>query len=137
VSHTQVSPAASNSATLEGYALQIDGQYTRGGPGPIELPLGCHVVIASNGTWDWNQFGHFSNLYGHYNVPHRRYFMFTAKAGHRYVIERNFWYASNTSTRVGSNATRHEIRTLAELDEHGSLERRYSEVNASEIPPQC
>ncbi len=139
VSDNRVSPKGANSATLDGYALEIDGQYTRGVAGSVEIPLGCHVVILSKDPWP-RATSRASYLYGfRRDVPRTRYFQFTAKAAHRYVIERNYQYLSDVlpSSRGGGGWWRVEVLTLAELDENGALERRYSESEAHETPLSC
>lgn len=140
--HAQILAAQDKPATLEGYVVQIDGQYSTIGAGPVPLSLGCHVVVSASGYG--NLYSYRRDLggvnYGHPRVLVTRYFKFTAKAGHHYVIERDYRYSSSLpSARAGGGATanRMEVRTLAERNEEGALERRYFESEASEAPLSC
>lgn len=118
--------------------MQIDGKAAPMGAGPVELSLGCHVVVASNGTGVTTGEMRASGAYSIRRVRTGRFFKFTAKPAYRYVIERNYQYSSNVPAgRNSSNANRYEVRTLAEYDEQGGLQRRYFEADASETPISC
>jgi len=137
VSNQQVAPNAINSATLEGYALQIDGQNTRSFAGSVEIPLGCHVVVSSKDHYGgWAA----SRASAHYGispeVARTRYFRFTAKPRHRYVIERTREYIPSAGSGRGL-PNFFEVRTLAELDEYGVLRRRYFESEEIGVPTSC
>jgi hypothetical protein len=107
--------------------LLIDGQYTQSAFGPAELSVGCHIVVSVRLANRSSRFGKTA------------YFRFTAKASHRYVIERKREYNSKIlgSGRYGSQVQFTEVRSLAELDERGALERRYLELEASGTPQGC
>jgi hypothetical protein len=138
MNQTKVVALENKPPTLEGYVVKIDGKQAPMGAGPFELSLGCHVVVSSQGTGVVSGDMRASHAYGIRRVPSAKFFKFTAKAGHRYVIERDYQYSSNVPAgRVSSNANRYEIRTLAERDEAGALERRYFEAEASETLMGC
>jgi hypothetical protein len=130
-SGTPLATADKNAATLEGYAQRIDGNDTGGRADIVSLSPGCHVAVThvreaskdSNGTIRPRMI---------------QYFEFEAKAGYRYVIDRQQKYVGVAGgLRSGRSSVSVEVRTLVEYDQQGVEVRHLTEQSGSRAPTSC
>jgi hypothetical protein len=116
--------AAQGMAMLEGFATTIDGKYTRGDAGPVELVPGCHVITTTANVPTYT--GRHST--GPMRVP-KAYFVMVAEAGHRYVIERVLQPIDYRWRRM--------LVTMKDIDAKGRVVSTFSSFGGDKSPEGC
>src|ERR1700690_4287194 len=122
---TPLAKADNSAATLEGYAQRIDGKDTGGRADMMSLSPGCHVAVTHvrEASKDAN---------GTIRPRIVQYFEFEAKAGYRYIIERQQKYAgAGGGLRTGRSSASVEVRTLVEYDQRGVVVGHLTEQSGS------
>jgi hypothetical protein len=103
-------PTTNNTATLEGFAVEVDGNYTRGDGQPIALPPGSHIVKTSADTLIETH----EALYIFWRIPPVAYFRVDARPAYRYRIERSV-------KRVDNNRFNILVVAVRAIDPNGAV----------------